>query len=251
MNDEVFKLISRYKRKYNLNYNTIEIEELEAQKMLGSVNKYTFSQHEEINCYKFRLDHLWSLLMGTAYEDLEDACDLLQGAIDVKVERVRDIDAHNALIRYGDNLMLVNFRVEKSRAKGGKSEYKESKEVLISIFEFDRKFNTISPSNFIIISSAIASKNQRLSISSHGEWKDRQGAVSSLEELACSAMDDTQSKPVLSHAEEYLRSGRLLSAVAEDAEEDNGSMVIRKNPLRHLLSEMHIQNEPKTDNTNF
>lgn len=74
--------------------------------------------------YKIRLDHLWSLFLGAKYEDLEGASDLFEGATTIKVERVLEIDANNALLRYGDeNLMLVNFRVEKTKRKGGESEY--------------------------------------------------------------------------------------------------------------------------------
>ena len=42
MNDEVLKLIRRYKRKWLLLYNTQQIEELEASKLLGSVYQYIF-----------------------------------------------------------------------------------------------------------------------------------------------------------------------------------------------------------------
>ena len=126
--------------------------------MLGSVNKYTFSQPDDIKgVFKIRLDHLWSLLLGAKYEDLEGASDLFEGAAAIKVERLMEIDNSNALLRYGDDsLMLVNFRVEAKKSIGGVSDYSARKEAIISMFEFDKKLNTISPSNFIIISTAIA-----------------------------------------------------------------------------------------------
>ena len=72
---------------------------------------------------------MWSLLLGVKYEDLDGASDLFEGAIDIKVERATEIDSSNALVRYGDNnLMLVNCRVEKTR---------DGSEAIISMFEFD------------------------------------------------------------------------------------------------------------------
>ena len=125
LNDSVFNLIRRYKRKWRLLYDIHQIEELEATKVLGSVNKYTFQQPDNMKgVYKIRLDHLWSLFLGAKYEDLDGASDLFEGAATIKVERVLEIDANNALLRYGDDdLMLVNFRVEKTKHKGGESEY--------------------------------------------------------------------------------------------------------------------------------
>lgn len=138
LNEQLFKLVTRYKRKWNIIYDIQEIEDLEATRVLGSVNKYTFSQPEDIKgVYKIRLDHLWSLLLGAKYADLEGASDIFEDAASIKVERILEIDTNNALLRYGDNLMLVNFRVETPKTKGGKSEYGSRKEAIISMFEFD------------------------------------------------------------------------------------------------------------------
>lgn len=107
------------------------------------------------------------------------------------------------------------------------------------MFEFDQKSNMISPSNFIIISTAIArnkTADRKMSSSSHGDG--RHGALSDLGDLSNNATEEPPKKTQKSFAEmqEEYRSHRLLSAVAEDCQgEDNGSMSMKKHPLRQLL----------------
>lgn len=71
--------------------------------MLGSVNKYTFSQPDDIpGVFKIRLDHLFSLLLGAKVADLEGASDIFKdGLAGIKIERILEIDSHNALLRIG------------------------------------------------------------------------------------------------------------------------------------------------------